>query len=114
MKIPISKIPSTFRWSLVAGPAVTRPTKQATSTIPIVMAWDNDPVASGFVASLAHPGGNITGLSTLYPEISGKQLEILKEIVPRLSRVAVLGNSTNPGNAPAVKQTELAARGLGI
>ena len=73
------------------------------------MAFDNDPVGNGFVASLARPGGNITGLSNLAPEISGKQLELLKEIVPKLSRVAVLGNSTIPGNAQALKETELAA-----
>ena len=78
------------------------------------MGFDNDPVGNGFVASLARPGGNITGLSTLYPEISGKQLELLKEIVPRLSRVAVLGNSTNPGNAQALKETELAAGAFGV
>ncbi len=96
------------------GPAATRPAKEATVTIPIVMAFDNDPVSSGFVASLARPGGNITGSSTLYPEISGKQLELLKEIVPRLSRVAVLENSTNPGNAQALKETELAARAFGV
>src|SRR5213075_3146911 len=64
------------------GPAVTRPLKEATSTIPIVMAQDTDPVGSGFVASLAHPGGNIKGLATLSPELSGKQLELLKETVP--------------------------------
>ena len=58
------------------------------------MAIDHDPVGNGFVASLARPGGNITGLSTLAPEISGKRLELLKEIVPKLSRVAVFGNST--------------------
>ena len=73
------------------------------------MAQDDDPVGNGFVASLARPGGNITGLSTLAPEISGKQLELLKEIVPKLSRVAVLGTSTHPGNAQALKETELAA-----
>ena len=73
------------------------------------MGFDNDPVGSGFVASLARPGGNITGLSTLAPEMSGKQLELLKEIVPKLSRVAVLGDSTNPGNAQALKEMELAA-----
>ena len=90
---------------VTAGPASTRPAKEATVTIPIVMApscrscWD-----SGFVASLARPGGNITGLSTLAPEISGKQLELLKEIVPKLSRVAVLGTSTQPGNAQASKR----------
>ena len=62
------------------------------------MTFDNDPVGNGFIASLARPGGNITGLSTLAPELSSKQLELLKEIVPKLSRVAILGNSTNPGN----------------
>ena len=70
-----------------AGPPITRAAKQATVTIPIVMAFDNDPVGNGFVASLARPSGNITGLSTHYPEISGKQVELMKEIVPRLSRV---------------------------
>ena len=99
---------------VTAGPSSTRPVKEATSTIPIVMAFDNDPVGSGFVTSLARPGGNITGLSTLAPEISGKQLALLKEIVPRLSRVAVLGNSTNPGNAQSLKETELAAGALKV
>ncbi len=99
---------------VTGGPASTRLAKEATVTIPIVMAFDNDPVSSGFVASLARPGGNITGSSTLYPEISGKQLEFLKEIVPRLSRVAVLGSSTNPGNAQALRETELAARALAV
>jgi putative ABC transport system substrate-binding protein len=91
------------------GPATTRAVKGANIMIPIVMAFDNDPVGSGFVASLARPGGNITGLSTISPEISGKRLELLKEIVPKLSRVAVLGHSTEPGNAQALKQIELAA-----
>jgi putative ABC transport system substrate-binding protein len=77
------------------GPAVTRLVKEATVTLPIVMGFDNDPVGNGFVASLARPGGNITGLSTLYPEISGKQLELLKEIVPRLSRVGSSGVRPN-------------------
>src|SRR5206468_3355762 len=99
---------------ITAGPASTRPAKEATATIPIVMAFDNDPVGNGFVASLARPGGNITGLSTLAPEISGKQLELLKEIVPRLSRVAVLGTSITPGNAQALRETELAAGALGV
>ena len=69
--------------------SLTRAAKAATSTIPIVMAQDPDPVGNGFVASLAHPGGNITGLSTLAPELNGKKLEILKEVIPRISRVAV-------------------------
>jgi putative tryptophan/tyrosine transport system substrate-binding protein len=99
---------------VTAGPQPTRPAKEATSTIPIVMAHDPDPVGSGFVASLARPGGNITGLATLAPEISGKQLELLKEIVPRLSRVAVFGTSTRPGNAQSLKETDLAAGTLGI
>ena len=94
---------------VTAGPQVTRRAKEATVTIPIVMGFDNDPVGSGFVASLARPGGNITGLSSLAPEISGKQLELLKEIVPKLSRVAVFGDSKEPGNAQALKELELAA-----
>jgi putative ABC transport system substrate-binding protein len=99
---------------VTAGPSPTRSAKEATGTIPIVMAWDYDPVGNGFVASLARPGGNITGLSTLAPEISGKQLELLKEILPKLSRVAVLGTSTVPGNAEALRATELAAKTLTV
>ncbi len=94
---------------VTGGAGSTRTAKEATVTIPIVMAHDPDPVGTGFVASLARPGGNITGLSTLRPEISGKRLELLKEIVPRLSRVAILGSSTTPGNAQSLKETELAA-----
>ena len=97
-----------------SGPVPTRFMKKATSTIPIVMAQDSDPVGNGFVANLARPGGNITGLSTLAPALSGKRLELLKEIVPRLSRVAVFGTSTQPGNAQALKEVELAARAFGI
>jgi len=92
-----------------AGPTVTRAVKEATSTIPIVMAQDPDPIGNGFVASLGRPGGNITGLATLSTEISGKQLELLKEIVPKLSRVAVIGNSTNPGDSQALREIVLAA-----
>ena len=99
---------------VTAGPPATRAAKEATITIPIVMAQDTDPVGNGFVASLARPGGNITGLSTLAPEISGKRLELLKEIVPRLSRVAVLGTSTHPGNAQALRELELAAEAFGV
>jgi putative ABC transport system substrate-binding protein len=99
---------------VTGGPAPTRAAKEATVKIPIVMGFDNDPVGSGFVASLARPGGNITGLSTLSPEISGKQLELLKEILPKLSRAAILGISTSPGNAQALKETELAAGALGV
>ncbi|TMA94452.1 MAG: hypothetical protein E6J74_15300 [Deltaproteobacteria bacterium] len=99
---------------VTSGPTPTRPAKGATSTIPIVMTFDDDPVDNGFVASLVRPGGNITGLSTLSPEISGKQLELLKEIVPRLSRVAVFGTSTRRVSAQAFGETELAARALGV
>ncbi len=99
---------------VTAGPADTRVAKEATTTIPIVMAFDNDPVGSGFVTSLAHPGRNITGLSTLAPEVSGKQLELLKEIVPGLSRLAILATSTEPGDAQALKEIELAAGAFGV
>jgi putative tryptophan/tyrosine transport system substrate-binding protein len=98
------------------GPQSTRPTKEeeATSTIPIVMAQDSDPVGNGFIASLARPGSNITGLSNLSSELSGKRLELLKETVPRLSRVAVLGNSTEPGNAQVLRETELATEAFKV
>ena len=99
---------------VTAGPADTRAAKNATTTIPVVMTFDNDPVGNGFVASLARPGGNITGLSTLAPELSGKQLELLKEIVPKLSRVAVFGNSRNPGNKVAIREIELAGETLRV
>jgi putative tryptophan/tyrosine transport system substrate-binding protein len=92
----------------------TRAAKEATATIPIVMTQSDDPVASGFVASLARPGGNITGLSTLSPETSGKRLELLKETVPKLSRVAVFGSSNSPGNAQVLKEIEIAAGALGV
>jgi len=92
-----------------AGAGVTGPAKEATSTIPIVMSQDPDPVASGFVASLARPGGNITGLSTFRPELSGKRLELVKETLPKLSRVAVFGTSSTPGHVQALKEIELAA-----
>jgi len=99
---------------VTAGPLVTRAAKQATSTIPIVMAQDPDPVGNGFVASLARPGGNITGLSSLAPGLTGKQLELLKEIVPKLSRVAVFETSTRPGNAQTLREVELAAGAFGV
>jgi ABC-type uncharacterized transport system substrate-binding protein len=78
------------------------------------MTQDPDPVDHGFVASLARPGGNITELSTLSPEISGKRLELLNDIVPKLSRVAVLGDSNKSGNAQALKEVELAAGAFGL
>jgi putative tryptophan/tyrosine transport system substrate-binding protein len=91
------------------GGGATRSAKEATKTIPIVMAGDVDPVGQGSVTSLARPGGNVTGLSTLTPEVTGKRLELLKEIVPRLSRVAALGTSTGPSTARLLKEVEPAA-----
>jgi len=99
---------------VASGRISTRAAKEATSTVPIVMTQDSDPVANGFVASLARPGGNITGLSTLAPELSGKRLELLKEVIPTLSRVAVFGSSTTPGNAEILKEVELAAGAIGV
>jgi putative ABC transport system substrate-binding protein len=99
---------------VTGGPAATRLAKQSKTTIPVVMATDPDPVANGFVASLARPGGRITGLSTLAPEIAGKRLELLKEIVPSLSRVAVFGTSSISNNAQLLRESELAAKALGV
>src|SRR5215831_13630812 len=99
---------------VTGGSTSTGTAKEVTTTIPIVMAQVDDPVGSGFVASLARPGGNITGLSTLAPEISGKQLELLKEIVPKLSRVAVFGNSTRPEHTQALREINVAASAFGV
>jgi putative ABC transport system substrate-binding protein len=99
---------------VTGGSAGTQAAKDATSTIPIVMAQDNDPIGSGFVGSLARPGGNITGLSALSAEMNGKRLEILKEIIPKLSALAVFGDSRIPGNKQALSDTELAAAALGV
>ena len=86
--------------------------KQQTQTIPIVMANSTDPVGTGFVASLARPGGNVTGLSSLSPELSAKRLELLKEAVPGLSRVAIVWNPDVRGAVLEYKETERAARSL--
>jgi putative tryptophan/tyrosine transport system substrate-binding protein len=96
-----------------AGPAVPH-AKNATKTIPIVVTNIGDPVGSGLVASLARPGANITGFATLAPELSGKRLELLKEVIPKLSRVAFFGNSNAPGNAQVLKETEIAAAVFGL
>ena len=93
-----------------AGLAPTRSVKKLTNTIPIVMTQDDDPVGNGFVNSFGQPGGNVTGLSTLAPEIGAKQLEVLKELIPKLSRVAVVGAWTLLGNALALKEMENTAR----
>ena len=88
--------------------------KRASSTIPIVMTGAGDPLGSGLIASLAHPGGNVTGLSLMVPDIAGKRLQLLKEILPRLVRVAVLWNAANPYPAIVFKETQAAGRTLGI
>jgi len=99
---------------VASGNAVTHAAKKATSTIPIVTALVSDPIENGFIASLARPGGNITGLTNLGAELSGKRLELLKETIPRLSRLMVLGNSPTPGNPRAMQQTETVARALSV
>ena len=96
------------------GTPASQAAKRATDTIPIVMAAIIDPVASGLVASLARPGGNLTGQSMMSPDLAEKQLEILKTVVPKVSRVAVLHNPANPGNAPQVRHAQDAARALGV
>jgi putative ABC transport system substrate-binding protein len=98
---------------VAAGPAI-RAARQATTTIPIVMAVSGNPVGDGLVASLARPGGNITGLSMMIPEGSGKRLEFLQEAVPTLSHVAVLWNPTVLGSTVAFKETQTAAHALGL
>jgi len=98
-------------WAL--GPAVSH-AKNATKTIPIVITHVSDPVGSGLVASLARPGGNITGLSGVGPELSGKRLELLKEVILKLSRVAVFGNPTTPANAQSLREMERTAGELGV
>ena len=99
---------------VTGGPTATRVAKDATSTIPIVMAFDADPVGVGFIASLARPGGNITGLSHLTRELSAKRLALLKEAVPQVSRVAVLWNPAEIGAELALRETEEAARALAL
>ncbi len=88
--------------------------KQATTTIPIVVAFAADPVGSGLVASLARPGGNVTGLSLLSPELGGKRLQLLNEVAPRASPVAILWNPAIASGAAIVRETEAAARTLGV
>ena len=95
------------------GTGLALAVKKATTSIPIVVAFSTDPVGTGLVASLARPGGNVTGLTTLSEELGGKQLELLKEIVAGLDRVAILG-PTSPATDIFVKETEPTARALGV
>jgi len=99
---------------VTGGPTDTRAAKGATSTIPIVMTNEGDPVGTGFVVSLSRPGGNITGLATLSPELNGKRLELLKETLPRLSHVVALRGPGMQGSAVTLKDTEVTARSLGL
>jgi putative ABC transport system substrate-binding protein len=99
---------------VVGGSTATRAAKNVSKLIPIVMAHGSDPVELGFVASLARPGGNITGLTHLAPELGGKRLELLKDIVAQLSRVAVLTDPGTQGHGPQIKELEIAARALGL
>jgi putative ABC transport system substrate-binding protein len=94
--------------------AATQAAQQATRTIPIVMSLVNDPVGSGLVPSLAHPGGNVTGTSVISPDLLGKQLQLLKEVVPQVSRVAFLRHPANPASAANLREAEAAARVLGV
>ena len=97
----------------VGGPA-SQAAQQATRTIPIVMSVVIDPIGSGLVATAAHPGGNVTGLTMMTTNLIGGQLEALKEVVPKVSQVALLWNPTNPGSAPQLREVEAAARVLGV
>src|SRR5882672_1722344 len=99
---------------VVVGGTATKAAKEVTRTVPIVMSLVVDPVGSGLIPSLARPGGNVTGTSIMAPDLVGKQLELLMEVVPKISRVAVLWNPDNPGGVPQLRQTEAAARALGV
>ena len=99
---------------VAGGSTAIRAAKNSTKLIPIVMAHGSDPVALGYVASLARPGGNITGLTHLAPELGGKRLELLKEMIAQLSRVAVLTDPGTGGHGPQIKELEVAAPALGL
>jgi len=96
------------------GGSQVRAAKNATKVIPIVMMFPSDAVARGFVGSLARPGGNITGLTAVAPDLGGKRLELLMQIVPKLSRIAVIGVQKIEGYDPELKEMEIAAKALGL
>ena len=96
------------------GTVGTLAVKSATTTIPIVMTSSSDPVARGLVASLARPGGNITGLSSVSPDLTGKRLELLKEVIPKLTHVAVLWDPSGGEDSANFKDTKVAARALSV
>ncbi len=99
---------------VTAGTPATIALKQATTTLPLVMIAVGDPVGSGLIASLAHPGGNLTGLTSISPELDGKRLELLREVVPKISHVAVLWNPTSPLQVAGEKETQAAAHAMKI
>jgi putative ABC transport system substrate-binding protein len=99
---------------VTSGAQAIQAVKQATSTIPVVIAASNDPVETGFVTSLAHPGENLTGLSLSAPALSGKRLELLKEAAPAITHVAVLANPANPSTAAQLRETQRAAQALQV
>jgi len=99
---------------VTGGTPATQAAHRATTTIPVVMVGVADPVRSGFVASLARPGGNITGLTSITPELARKRLQLLSEVVPGVSRVVILSNPATPYAAQVVRETEIAARMLGV
>jgi len=105
LKVDVIVVPST---------AGAQAAKNATTTIPVVFTSVGDPVGTGVVASLARPGGNVTGLSNLSPELSGKQLELLKEAFPKISHVAVLWETANAGNTGSLKEMKVAAEALRV
>src|SRR5262245_53574232 len=108
-------MPRSIRESLESQPlsGLVLAAKRATVTIPIVMTAAGDPLGSGLVASLARPGGNVTGMSLMAPDLGGKRLELLKDVLPRLSRVAVLWNAANPYSALVFKETQTGGQTLG-
>jgi putative ABC transport system substrate-binding protein len=99
---------------VTGGTPATLAAKQATATIPIVIAGVGDPVRSGLVSSLAHPGGNVTGVTVFGPGLAAKRLELLKEVVPNMSRVAFLWNPANPDQKFSLNEVQAGARALGV
>src|SRR5262245_31093162 len=95
------------------GTPPTRAAKQATTTIPIVMTVTGDPVAAGLVSNLARPGGNLTGASFFFPAVAAKRLQLLKEVIPTLSRVTVVWNPSNTVHGPVIKSVDEAAKAIG-
>jgi putative ABC transport system substrate-binding protein len=99
---------------VTAGTPATIALKKATTTLPLVMIAVGDPVGSGLIPSLAHPGGNLTGLTSISPELDGKRLELLREVIPKISHVAVLWNPTSPLQVAAERETQAAAHAMKI